>query len=115
MATLPKVLINQADSKSAGGVALRVRTQAVLNLAPIQEVSDFGIYDGEGHGKKPSSRSALSSGYATALNVDLGKRTTWFAMLFALSLPQRLLRAPPTSIMTISCQRTSCKNLAARV
>src|SRR3954465_2610922 len=27
MATLPKVLINQADSKSAGGVALRVRTQ----------------------------------------------------------------------------------------
>src|SRR5215212_12022163 len=28
MATLPKVLINQADSKSAGGVALRVRTQA---------------------------------------------------------------------------------------
>src|SRR3954468_15998642 len=28
MATLPKVLINQADSKSVGGVALRVRTQA---------------------------------------------------------------------------------------
>src|SRR5215207_2503091 len=28
MATLPKVLINQADSNSAGGVALRVRTQA---------------------------------------------------------------------------------------
>src|SRR4051794_15178030 len=27
MPTLPKVLINQADSKSAGGVALRVRTQ----------------------------------------------------------------------------------------
>ncbi len=27
MAKLPKVLINQADSKSAGGVALRVRTQ----------------------------------------------------------------------------------------
>src|SRR5690349_10055254 len=27
MATLPKVLINHADSKSAGGVALRVRTQ----------------------------------------------------------------------------------------
>jgi transposase, IS5 family len=29
MATLPKVLINQADSKSAGGVALRVRTQVI--------------------------------------------------------------------------------------
>ena len=28
MATLPKVLINHADSKSAGGVALRGRTQA---------------------------------------------------------------------------------------
>src|SRR5215213_9723318 len=27
MPTLPKVLINQADRKSAGGVALRVRTQ----------------------------------------------------------------------------------------
>src|SRR4051794_4874900 len=27
MATLPKVLINHADSKSAGGVALRGRTQ----------------------------------------------------------------------------------------
>ena len=33
MATLPKVLINHADSKSAGGVALRVRTQAVLEKA----------------------------------------------------------------------------------
>src|SRR4051812_24511361 len=31
MATLPKVLINQADSKSAGGVALRVRTQGHLS------------------------------------------------------------------------------------
>jgi hypothetical protein len=31
MATLPKVLINQADSKSAGGVALRVRTQDLLD------------------------------------------------------------------------------------
>src|SRR5690349_11690474 len=29
MPTLPKVLINQADSKSAGGVALRVRTQGL--------------------------------------------------------------------------------------
>ena len=35
MATLPKVLINQADIKSAGGVALRLRTQAVApRIAP---------------------------------------------------------------------------------
>src|SRR5689334_7616968 len=36
MATLPKVLINHADSKSAGGVALRVRTQAPLNSGQKQ-------------------------------------------------------------------------------
>jgi len=32
MATLPMVLINQADIKSAGGVALRVGTQGRLDL-----------------------------------------------------------------------------------
>src|SRR4051794_24488458 len=35
MATLPKVLIKQADSKSAGGVALRVRTQALEKEHPL--------------------------------------------------------------------------------
>jgi len=34
MATLLKVLNNLADIKSAGGVALRVRTQAVHELMP---------------------------------------------------------------------------------
>ena len=29
MATLPKVMINQADTRSAAGVALHVRTQAL--------------------------------------------------------------------------------------
>src|SRR3954464_14957939 len=33
MATLPKVLINHADSKSAGGVALRGRTQGPRNCS----------------------------------------------------------------------------------
>ena len=37
MATLPKVLINQADSKSAGGVALRVRTQGALLLSKAKD------------------------------------------------------------------------------
>src|SRR5690242_9387961 len=35
MPTLPKVLINQADSKSAGGVALRVRTQGMRCEASV--------------------------------------------------------------------------------
>src|SRR5919112_3024372 len=33
---IPKVLINQADSKSAGGVALRVRTQECRWSSPFQ-------------------------------------------------------------------------------
>src|SRR4051794_16892608 len=40
MATLPKVLINQADSKSAGGVALRVRTQV-----PLRPDERFAFYE----------------------------------------------------------------------
>src|SRR4051794_26453621 len=53
MATLPKVLINQADSKSAGGVALRVRTQVVntgitrQSYMPADEVAQmFGVTKG---------------------------------------------------------------------
>src|SRR3954466_2799069 len=38
MATLPTVLINQPDSKSAGGGALRVRTQAYLGWAAFYDV-----------------------------------------------------------------------------
>jgi hypothetical protein len=33
MATLPKVLINRADCQIGGGVALRLRTQAVMMTA----------------------------------------------------------------------------------
>ena len=42
MATLLKVLNNLADIKSAGGVALRVRTQALLSARMIDEVSREG-------------------------------------------------------------------------
>ena len=46
MATLPKVLINQADSKSAGGVALRVRTQDAIKKLFITWKSDDGTRAG---------------------------------------------------------------------
>ena len=39
MATLLKVLNNLADIKSAGGVALRVRTQGRLQIEPAHEIS----------------------------------------------------------------------------
>src|SRR3954451_21968533 len=44
MPTLPKVLINQADSKSAGGVALRVRTQACAPVAIGSYPNNFSAF-----------------------------------------------------------------------
>jgi hypothetical protein len=35
MATLPKVLINRADYQIGGGVALRLRTQAVMSMSDL--------------------------------------------------------------------------------
>jgi hypothetical protein len=47
MATLPKVLSNQADTKSAGGVALHLRTQQQEGARPARNanVLDFLIRD----------------------------------------------------------------------
>jgi hypothetical protein len=46
MATLLKVLNNLADMKSAGGVALRVRTQAELHFH-LRETQPAGANDDE--------------------------------------------------------------------
>ena len=43
MATLLKVLNNLADIKSAGGVALRVRTQEVRGLDKVRAAFVFGV------------------------------------------------------------------------
>ena len=43
MATLLKVLNNLADIKSAGGVALRVRTQDPLHVADVERVLGAAI------------------------------------------------------------------------
>ena len=43
MATLPMVLINHADIKSAGGVALRVRTQGPVAQEPWYRRLDVGV------------------------------------------------------------------------
>src|SRR3954471_24825834 len=43
MATLPRVLINQADSKSAGGVALQLRIEAGLAIARDLQLQLAGV------------------------------------------------------------------------
>jgi hypothetical protein len=55
MATLLKVLNNLADIKSAGGVALRVRTQALADVtAQRGEVDrDRNVRSRKGHGVLP--------------------------------------------------------------
>jgi hypothetical protein len=69
MATLPKVLINQADSKSAGGVALRVRTQARAFHA---DVSDAML------GEPRPQRFQLARGCAKAAQ-QLLRSASWHA------------------------------------
>jgi hypothetical protein len=131
MATLPKVLINQADSKSAGGVALRVRTQ----VEPSFKTESTRTRSLLEHIDRPSSLPMMSTAqHGTDAGRAVGAVGSAAAMLrlwteitrtreggSLLSFPSRLHRgfqtvtpSGPTSPWS-SCPKSSAKRLRARL